>query len=335
MNRRPFAALVAAGITALGAAVVEQPTRPALARQAIAGQPCNGSARLCGLRLDQVTFAGAHNAMASTADGFEDPSQMLTITDQLELGIRALLIDVYPGFGIDDGRAVTDLRDLPAWRRDLVEPTGRAVAAGAVRRGSPISPGTLPTLFTCHGWCELGAAPFASALRDVDAFLDRHPREVLLLLLEDHADPALIAGAFAETGLVRRAYAYDGGLLPTLSDLIRSDRRLVVTLENGVTPEPWLTPADDVFAQTPTAGTPDELTCGGRVDDDPPMLIVNQWVSTATPDAAVAAALNRPGPTAARARACGRARGRHPTVIAADFVQAGDIVQAAAEINAG
>ena len=58
-------------------------------------QLCNGYAELCDRRFDEVVLLGTHNAMANAADGFIAPNHNLSIPDQLALGVRAVLIDVY------------------------------------------------------------------------------------------------------------------------------------------------------------------------------------------------------------------------------------------------
>jgi hypothetical protein len=63
-------------------------------------QECNGHVELCSRTLDQLVLAGAHNAMASSYDNFAVPNQALGIADQLELGVRAFLLDTYE---TDDG----------------------------------------------------------------------------------------------------------------------------------------------------------------------------------------------------------------------------------------
>lgn len=60
-----------------------------------AEQRCNGFAELCDRRFDEVVLLGTHNAMANAADGFIAPNHNLSIPDQLALGVRAMLIDVY------------------------------------------------------------------------------------------------------------------------------------------------------------------------------------------------------------------------------------------------
>ena len=55
-------------------------------------QTCNGSTRLCDRPLNEVLFAGTHNAMSSTEDDWSFPNQEYAFTRQLEDGIRALIL---------------------------------------------------------------------------------------------------------------------------------------------------------------------------------------------------------------------------------------------------
>lgn len=63
--------------------------------------PCNGSDALCDLPLDLVTFPGAHNAMSSTDDGFALANQDHGPAQQLDDGVRAMLLDSYDENGVD------------------------------------------------------------------------------------------------------------------------------------------------------------------------------------------------------------------------------------------
>ena len=55
---------------------------------------CNGSAELCTREIDQLSFAGTHNAMSSAERGWLFPNQGDAIPTQLSKGIRGLNIDL-------------------------------------------------------------------------------------------------------------------------------------------------------------------------------------------------------------------------------------------------
>ena len=56
---------------------------------------CNGLTELCDRPLDQILFAGTHNAMSSSEDGWSFPNQEYAFSRQLEDGIRGLNFDTY------------------------------------------------------------------------------------------------------------------------------------------------------------------------------------------------------------------------------------------------
>ncbi|MDQ6796749.1 MAG: hypothetical protein M3011_01780, partial [Actinomycetota bacterium] len=69
-------------------------------RHAEAGQQqtCNGSAALCELALDQVMLLATHNSMSSDRyPGWMFAEHLRTIREQLDAGVRALLIDTHYG----------------------------------------------------------------------------------------------------------------------------------------------------------------------------------------------------------------------------------------------
>lgn len=56
---------------------------------------CNGSQNLCNKRYNEVAFLTTHNSFNTSADGFNFPNQNLTIQEQLAMGVRGFMLDVY------------------------------------------------------------------------------------------------------------------------------------------------------------------------------------------------------------------------------------------------
>jgi hypothetical protein len=77
-----------APLTACGAPKGEGPRR------------CNGSAAACERRLDEITVAGAHNAMSNAEEGWLFPNQSWSVQRQLGAGVRGLNLDVYDEGGV-------------------------------------------------------------------------------------------------------------------------------------------------------------------------------------------------------------------------------------------
>ena len=74
---------------------------------------CNGFPELCDRRLDEVVFAGAHNAMSNQdVPGWMFPHHEAGMPQMLQDGIRGLLVDVHYGFA-GGARIKTDMRMEP------------------------------------------------------------------------------------------------------------------------------------------------------------------------------------------------------------------------------
>lgn len=54
---------------------------------------CNGHPELCDLPFDQLVFPATHNSMSNAADGWLAPNQQYGMEQQLEDGIRGMLVD--------------------------------------------------------------------------------------------------------------------------------------------------------------------------------------------------------------------------------------------------
>ena len=68
-----------------------------IASGALAATDCNGSESACYLRYDEASFGMTHNAFSKFGD-FAFPNQLRSIGDQLERGVRGMMLDTY-----DDG----------------------------------------------------------------------------------------------------------------------------------------------------------------------------------------------------------------------------------------
>jgi hypothetical protein len=78
---------------------------------------CLGSAELCDRNYDDVTFFTSHNAMSNEAEGWFIPHHLVPISEQLEMGVRALMLDVHPEGGetmLCHGTCVAGMQPLSA-----------------------------------------------------------------------------------------------------------------------------------------------------------------------------------------------------------------------------
>lgn len=63
---------------------------------------CNGFPELCDKRYDEVSYLTTHNAFNAGNEGFTFPNHNFGLTDQMNYGVRGLMLDVY-----DDGGVAT------------------------------------------------------------------------------------------------------------------------------------------------------------------------------------------------------------------------------------
>ena len=298
---------------------------------------CNGASALCDRRLDEITFPGAHNAMGSA----DNPSWMFPNQDQnvaglLRRGVRAFMLDVWNGNLVGDRIKTVFAKEED--RAKYEKAIGPEAFAAAMRIRDRLVGVSGPTgVFMCHGFCELGAVAFDSALAQIKAFLVSRPSDVVMVILEDYAPSAEIAAAFERQGLME--YMYLGparGPFPTLRELIAKNQRLVVLGEHHTDSLPWYHPAFEAFQETPyTFHVPADFSCkANRGDSTSPLFLINHWIETSpAPRPSNAVIVNTEAALLARAEACRKERGRLPNVIAVDFAATGDVVRAAAVLN--
>lgn len=311
---------------------------------------CNGEHAFCGLRIDQVAFPGTHNSMSSAAyPNWLFPEHFQTIGGQLQSGARALLFDTHYGVpssarfpGSDRPLIITDrASELEVDRSEGADPALKARAAELAGR-APAKAGASRGIYLCHNYCEMGAITFASALEEIRAFIETHPDDVVSIVIEDHTASAETAAAIEASGLGDEAYTLDPSKpLPTLGELIRSRRNLLVFAESDVEPgvaPPWYQSAYGHWFQETTYSfrEPEEMDCApNRGRPDAPLFLVNHWLLASPPDPKRAASVNSAEFLESRIRRCLDERGLLPNVVAVDFSEHGDVRSTARRINQG
>lgn len=348
---RPRAAIVAGGLVVAGVVLaivlltggdgeVERPAGPV--------EACNGYPELCDRPLNEVAFPGAHNAMSAANADFITPNQETKIQDQLDNGIRVLLIDAYYGIKRSSGPVLTDLereRDRTKVNESLREQFGQdavkrvqSVQQRVADSGEEGERGT----YLCHIVCELGAIELTETLTDVRDFLDTHPDEFLIVVIEDYIDPEDVEAAFEDSGLVRYAYVHERDTpFPTLRELIESDERILVMAEkdNGGGSIPWYHDGFELMQETPyTFNSAEELrvpeSCEpNRGGTDGPLLQFNHWVEKLPRSPHLGGQVNSYDFLLDRARECKRRRGLLPNLVAVDFYDEGDLFEASRKLN--
>jgi hypothetical protein len=342
MTARFALASVVFALAALIAGCSEGHSRAGQRAGSSAASSCNGAAPLCARRLNEVIFAATHNSYAASDEpGWYFANQRYPIARQLDDGIRALLIDVH--FGVKDadrGIVRTDLRAEGSDRNKVAQVIPARALGVADRLAGRVGLGALsgtPQPYLCHTLCELGAEPLDQELEVVRRFLDTHPSQVLLVIVEDYVPPATIEAAFAKAGLLRYVATLDRHEpLPTLGELIARDRRLVVFAEKDGGSPSWYMPAFSFIQDTPLgARRPSELSCErARGEQSSPLLLINHWIDIFPPLPALDAPIGRAGALRRRITQCESERSTRGAIVAVDFYQQTALVKVAEQINA-
>ncbi len=339
------ATLVAAGVVAIvavvGVVVLARPGRDVQADAApVPTGLCNGHAELCDRRFDEVAYVSSHNAMSvARLPGWFIPEQLDPIPDQLDQGVRSLLIDVWSG-----RQAGSVVRTSPSSYEEAIAVTtaelGPEVAAAAARIADSLAgvPEGPEARFLCHGACETGSTPFLETMIDVRTWLEAHPDEVLSVFIEDHVDPTLIAADIEAAGLLPYVYApVVGTPFPTLGEMIGSGHRLVTMVEegDGGADAPWLVNGFQFTQDTPyTFPTVESFSCAtNRGPADAPLFLLNHWLSGFSNLVSDAETVNARDVLLARAQQCQAERGQIPNFVAVNYVAFGDVYDVVDTLN--
>jgi hypothetical protein len=339
---------VFAGAVAVGFTVAFSNSTEAAAE----GNGCNGSAKLCDRPLADVALPAAHNAMsAAEQPGWFFPNQERGISQQLDDGVRGLLLDAHAGFPASGGKVKTDLGDLTnVERKKYVEELGQTGVDAALRIRDRLVTGgdeSKRGVYLCHRFCELGAIPFDTGLDQIRNFVVQNPDEVLVVVVEDYVGSKGIVAAVEKSGL--DDYVYRGpitGSTPTLGELVSSGHRVVLMAEEGGGgAAAWYRRGyDDVLRETPYAFTdaagltdPKKLakSCQpNRGSESNPLFLLNHFVTTApAPKPSIAKQVNAYDRLLARARKCEQARDQVPNLVAVDFYGLGDLTRVVDKLN--
>ncbi|ODH46804.1 hypothetical protein GX48_07103 [Paracoccidioides brasiliensis] len=273
---------------------------------------CNGHPEYCNRRYTDVSFVGAHN---SPFVGFlPQHNQEISVINQLNLGIRYL-------------QGQTHLN-----------------ARGKLRM--------------CHTSCFLeNAGGLDAYLKKVKSWLDDNPDEVVTLLITngDVLDVSRFDEAFAKSGIVPYVFVPPSSphrlnmdAWPTLGQMIRSGKRLVVFLdyEANTNRFPYILDQFTYYWETPF-DTTDPLFLHCKIDRPPNanpdgrMYIMNHYldierIGLLFPDRFSAPRTNAAtgkGSIGAQVELCAAMHGRKPNVVLVDFLNQGDVLRAQDTMN--
>jgi hypothetical protein len=289
---------------------------------------CNGHVELCDRPINDVVFAATHNSMSIAEYGWVWPSHDGNITNQLNAGVRAFLIDSH-------------YWDDQAWiesHLDYLPPDLQVAVQDLLER---IELNQEDGTYLCHMMCSLGATDLAETFEELRLFLQTRPNEVVVLIIEDIVTPADTQEAFDESGLDELVYAYEPGTpWPTLREMIEGNKRVLVMAEDEGPPPEWYLHAWDNTEETPYAFSDvadfddESYSCQpNRGEVDKPFFLLNHWVTRASPSRIDAAIINDYDYLLDRARQCAEERGQLPNFLAVNFYLNGDVFDVVDELN--
>jgi hypothetical protein len=325
-----------------GMSFVRAVRAPGLDRMSIKDAGCNNYEVLCDRQLDEVTFAGTHNAMSASANGFYFARQSGGLGAQLGRGVRAFLLDLHYGGQIQNlvrtdflspaDRAASD-EQITAEQRPVLD---RLLALA----GAEIDPKDRK-VYLCHLYCELGATLAKEAFSFLHDYLRVNRNEVVILVLEDHVLPEDAVAVLEASHLADRAYTWVPGTPPpTLREMIKKKKNVLIMAEHQGGVQPWYQVGyDRILQDTPYQF--DSLTeleapasCAPwRGPANAPLLLINHWLDTGLPNPNDAAQANSLDVLAARADACERRRKHQPTILAVDYYSRGALMKEVDRLN--
>ena len=287
-----------------------------------AGWSCNGSTLLCDRPFNDVVFPATHNSMSNADDGWTFPFQQHGIAEQLDYGIRMLLIDTHYWRTNDD--ATQWVAKLPASAKEQAR--AAMTEAGAPRKG----------VFLCHNFCALGRVRLVDTLTTMRLFMDSHPHDVFAIFFQDDVTAADTQAAFVRSGLIDEVYTHETGApWPTLREMIHQHKRLVVMAEKGGPPPAWYGHGWELTSDTSfNVQVPADLNCAlnrGKATND--LFLLNNWIAKTVPQESDAAQVNSYSFLLNRAKTCMAERGRLPNFIAVNFYETGDLLRVVDTMN--
>lgn len=193
------------------------------------------------------------------------------------------------------------------------------------------------TTSLCHGLCVIGHRPLREGLCDIGRFLDEDPTAVVSIIFESYVPVADIEVAFREAQLLDDVHAQPAGTpWPTLAEMIRAGRRLVVFSDRDGGARPWHHDVWQWAQENPYAArTPDELSCRlNRGDARNSLFILNNFLTNPTASPSLADMVNHDPFLTTQVQRCQRERMLFPNFVTVDFYDRGDVLRVVDALNA-
>jgi hypothetical protein len=189
-----------------------------------------------------------------------------------------------------------------------------------------------------HGFPQTGSEPLRNVLLEIKRFMDARPNEVIVIIYQNSCPDEDIIQVMDEVGLKDMAYIHNG-TWPTLSQMIKENKRLVSMLESsdGDLPAELLYAWEHTF-DTPYSFTfPSDFNCnvnrGGSGKRT--FYLVNHWLSSPVglPDRNKAFSANGRDVLGNRIDQCTETAGRRVNFVGVDFYNLGQVMELVNRMN--
>jgi len=193
-----------------------------------------------------------------------------------------------------------------------------------------------PVLY--HGVAQTGKEPLKSVLTDIYKFMSENKNEVVVIIFENACTDEEIMDMVDSVGLAPMVYHHTG-TWPTLRQMIESNQRLVLTVEqtDGDLPDGLLYAWEHTFDTPYTFANWSDFTCavnrGGSGKKT--FFLLNHWMSNAVglPDKTRAKRANSWEMLGQRVNDCSAFHNRRINFVGVDFYNLGDALAIVDSLN--
>lgn len=242
-------------------------------------------------RYDQIAHLMTHNAMSNRAEGWLFPNQSHGLTQQLDAGVRGLMLDVH------------------------------------TVNGQP---------YLVHNKPWLGKRPLVEGLREIARFMKSHPQAVLTIIFESYVPAKSVQQAFRDAKLLDSLHQQQRQApWPTLRQMIRSGKRLVVFTDRGGGEWPgyhgvWTFCQETHFSVRKVADFSYRRNRGQASNG---LMILNHFLTNPVATTRLAQQANRSDVLMPRMRSCLAKTEHYPNFIVVDFYEIGDTPKTIEQFN--
>ncbi len=265
---------------------------------------CNGNEAFCTKLYSEMAFLTTHNAYnyLDTDSIYPLPNQYWNIREQLNNGVRALMLDIY-------------------YPDEWFEAADTSV-------------------WLYHSTSLVGKRPLAYEFEEIKAFMDANSFEIITLIIENYVSVEHLEGALNASGLSEYLFEYNPAEgwpeLGTMSD--RNERLVILSEADLQTDKPWFLYVWDHVVETPfSIHSRSEFDCSyNRGQPENPLFLMNHFITSEAlglGQVDSAAVINEEAYLLNRINQCESELGRTPNFIAVDFVSIGNARNVVDQLN--